>query len=371
MAAHAAEARVKQMKPQPLLPLSVAAVGCGRVFGRFHLPALRTLAGWSVVALIDPRPERRRWAEKELPGVLTLDALASLPDRLIPDAVLITTSPDSHFGVAQEALLRGAHVLIEKPMVLQPSEAASLVALAHSVRRQIRVGFNRRFRPAYTALRELLAATPREQMRSATFELCSNPRDWQPISGYPRLLDDIASHQLDLLPWLFDRPVSQVRAKYAEQNAKATVMSIDLLFADGLEASCRTGHQERFVERLEVVLDGRRLLAGPAGLHSSGSTSTGLARRYFGARALARAVARKISGRPSDTADTFRRQFVAWECALRTGHEAGGQAMGADGEAGARSVALVEACRRSVALEGAWVEPAMVGVEATGIGAHE
>jgi len=59
-------------------------------------------------------------------------------------------------------------------------------------------------------------------------------------------------------------------------------------------------------------------------------------------------------GHPSDTLSTFRRQLQAW--AQSIGSPAHESSPAADGLAGARSVALVEASIRSLAADGAWVD---------------
>lgn len=313
---------------------------------------------------MDASPERRGWALAEIPGVAVGASLSELRSRLRPDAVLISTPPTSHHAFAAEALRGGAHILIEKPMVLLPADADLLLQLAASNNRHIRVGFNRRYRPAYLAVRERLARTPKHTVRSARFELCTNPLDWGSYSGHlaqsgsgELVLEDIAAHQLDLLPWMLGRSVSAVRASCTRGTTLETLVELELRFSDGLLASCLAGHQPGFVERLEISVEGGRWVAGPAGLTTGGPLSAAAARRYLEARGVARAVARKLMGRPGDTLETFRRQLEEWaRVLLSPAAEPGRLDIGADGRAGARCVALVDACRQSLAGDGAWID---------------
>jgi predicted dehydrogenase len=345
-------------------PLRLVAVGCGRVFERFHLPALRRVSDWSLAGVVDTSAERLRWAATHLPGVPTANSLSALLSQVQPDAVLISTSPESHCALAAAGLRGGAHVLIEKPMVLHGSEAELLLDLSISLCRQIRVGFNRRFRPAYVELRRRLASHPETPVRSVHFELCSDPQGWGSVSEYlgqpakgGGLLEDIASHQLDLVPWVLGRQVSAVRGRYVQRTTLGTTIALELRFPGELVASCLAGHETRYSEWLEVGLEDRRWTAGPAGLTGMGTLSPGIARRYLDARGAARGVARKLLRRSSDTLETFRRQFLAWADVLRSPEpEAANDIAGADGQAGARCVALVEGCRRSLALDNAWVD---------------
>jgi predicted dehydrogenase len=338
------------------------AVGCGRVFERFHLPALLAQTRWSLVGVADPRPERLAWIKTLLPSVPSETSLASLLTRLQPNAVLISSSPESHCAVAEEALRGGAHVLLEKPMVLQIAEARVLLDLARSHDRQIWVGFNRRFRPAYLELRARLEQEPHTMVRSARFELHSDPLGWNPVASpgsepdrSAALLQDIASHQLDLIPWLLGRVPTRVRARWMQRDSQGTRIELDLRFEGGLIASCLAGHVPGYLERLQIDVAGQELLAGPGGILRRGILPRSLGYRWLEGRSRLRAVAHKLMGQPSDTLSTFRRQLYAWAQSIGSpaAHE---RSPAADGVAGARSVALVDASIRSLAAEGAWVD---------------
>ena len=339
-------------------PLRLAAVGCGRVFERFHLPALLRSPDWILVAAVDPATERQRWVGRLVPSTALASSLGELDGGAAFEAVLISTPPDTHCALASEVLRRGAHVLIEKPMALRPPEAASLVDLARDTDRQIWVGFNRRFRPTYIRLREAIRTTPPERLQALSYELRSAPARWGAVTGFSGLqerggglLDDIASHQLDLVPWIVGRPVEAVRARYERRDAGALVVAIDLRFAGGLEARCRAGHGGDSAERLEVRLAGRTLIATLGAMTATGWAPTRLVDRYLAGRTLLGSVGRRLRGAPGHTAETFARQLAAWAAAIRSATPSAA----ADGVAGARCVELVEACRGSLAAGGEWV----------------
>jgi predicted dehydrogenase len=339
--------------------LRLAIVGCGRVVERFHLPALRASQAWTVVGAVDVRPARLLWLTSVLPGVAVAESLAALPEGEPPDAVLVATPPESHCALGAEVLRRGAHLLIEKPLALHPNEAASLLALAREAERQIRVGFNRRFRSAYGRLRRRLAEHPPGRIRSVEFDLHTDPRRWDAVArpnAEPEhgggLIDDLASHQLDLVPWLLNRPVEAVSARYLRREPGATVVEIALRLADGLEARCRAGHGARQAEHLAVDLGDRMLLAAAGGLVSVPLGFGASARRWLALRATGDALRRRAARQPKATVETIRRQHGEWAAAILGEPTAG---VAADGPAGARCVVLTEAARHSLAGGGAWV----------------
>ncbi|HEX6104912.1 MAG TPA: Gfo/Idh/MocA family oxidoreductase [Gemmatimonadales bacterium] len=347
-------------------PLRLVALGCGRVFERFHLPALRSSPDWTLVAAVDPSADRVRWVQRMVPNVAVVGALSELDSGLAADAVLVSAPPDTHCALAAEALRRGAHVLLEKPMALGLPEAASLLALAGDVGRQIWVGYNRRFRPAFRRLRAHLAEVPPDEVRRISYELRSSPAQWGALSGWLSLqerggglLDDIASHQLDLVPWIVARPVEAVRARFLRRDDREIVVAMDLRFAGGLQARCTAAHGPHAAERLEVRLARRSLIATQGAMIATTLTPGPLADAYLAGRTAIGSAMRRLRRAPGHTLDSFSRQLAAWAGALRGGTGTGA----ADGAAGARCVALVEACRQSLAVGGEWIPaPATEGV---------
>jgi predicted dehydrogenase len=84
----------------------------------------------TVKAVADGRPERLKILAKIFP---TINGVASAEDVLNDteiDAVVIATPVFTHFDLAKKALLKGKHVLIEKPMTSTVAEADELIELA-------------------------------------------------------------------------------------------------------------------------------------------------------------------------------------------------------------------------------------------------
>lgn len=109
--------------------LRIAAIGCGDIAQRRHFPQLQALGGTAELVAIagrDPGRLRDCAARFGVPACYT-DPARMLRDEAI-DAVLVLTSPDSHADHAELAVGAGKHVMVEKPLVRSPAEAARLVA---------------------------------------------------------------------------------------------------------------------------------------------------------------------------------------------------------------------------------------------------
>lgn len=109
--------------------LRVAIVGAG-LMGRRHADAVARTGG-RVVAVVDARIERARRLAGVGEGFRSLDDLDS---RMSLDVVHICTPLATHVELAEQALMLGAHVVVEKPLAADADSTAALLAVARERR---------------------------------------------------------------------------------------------------------------------------------------------------------------------------------------------------------------------------------------------
>ena len=105
--------------------LRVAIVGAG-LMGRWHADAIAR-AGGRVVAVVDARIEQARRLAGDGEGFRSLDDLDS---RMSLDVVHICTPLATHVELAEQALMLGANVVVEKPLAADAESTAALLAVA-------------------------------------------------------------------------------------------------------------------------------------------------------------------------------------------------------------------------------------------------
>jgi len=130
-------------------------------------------AGWWGAEVLIPTLARRD--DVELDGVSRLGAaeLARVKDHFRfafasedyravlarkPAAVIVSSPHGLHYEHAKAALEAGAHVLVEKPMTVDPREAWDLVALAARQQRQLLVSNGYHYLPGIAALQQRLSS---------------------------------------------------------------------------------------------------------------------------------------------------------------------------------------------------------------------
>jgi len=112
-------------------PVRVAVVGCG-YWGPNLIRNFEELVGSDVRIVCDRDAERLASIERRFPSIVTLtDFNELLADPQI-DAIAICTPIHTHFGLARQALEAGKHVLVEKPLTDSVETSQKLVELARA-----------------------------------------------------------------------------------------------------------------------------------------------------------------------------------------------------------------------------------------------
>jgi predicted dehydrogenase len=311
-------------------PLRLGVIGCGRVFQRFHLPAIDRTPGVELVAACDSDPKRLATHSQRLSPSALFTSLDPIIDHGSLDAVLVLTPPASHAAVAVRMLEAGIHVLVEKPMALTREEGLRMIEAAVRSRRCLQVGFNRRFRTSYRQARQRLQSGSGGRVVSGKFQLSfpsSSWHAWSNFLGDDRLgggpLDDVLSHQIDLLSWLLGPP-AVVRTLLASDRA----VEVELQIGDAALV-CQAEHG-RYREHLELELQsGETIIA-------AGSSRFALLRD-------------RLLGRTNPTQASFQRQLADFQLCI-----AAGKSEGATGEDGLLVTDTVQACRASARDGGSW-----------------
>jgi predicted dehydrogenase len=125
----------------------IGVVGAGAL-GYHHIRLLRDLPGVQFAGFYDTSLERSLAVKREL-QVSPAESLEGLLDCV--DALTVVVPTPAHARVAEAALTRGIHVLIEKPLAATLDEAEAIVAAAHANGALIQTGHVERFNRAIRA----------------------------------------------------------------------------------------------------------------------------------------------------------------------------------------------------------------------------
>ncbi len=189
--------------------IKIAVVGLGKM-GRFHLAALDALLRGElesyykgdlreifskvvICGLCDSSPDARTSL-----GYRVFADYRDLVQSAKPDMVIIATPTETHFEIARLSLNCGAHVFVEKPIVVSNGEFDELLRLASEKQLKLMAGHVERYNPVALKLKHILA-------ESKPSNIAFNFTRTQPHDN--RIGDDIVIdkliHDLDLSLYLF------------------------------------------------------------------------------------------------------------------------------------------------------------------------
>ena len=192
--------------------LNWLVIGVGDITTKRVIPAIQAESRSQLYGLVTRDPAKA--AQFGAKAWTSLDL--ALEDSGIR-AVYVGTPVFLHAPQAIQALRAGKHVLCEKPMAMNEAEARSMVAAAEKSGRIFGVAYYRRLYPKVLRVKQLIEAGVIGQPLFAEltnhmwFNGMGEPgeRSWlfDPSKAGGGPLFDIASHRIDVLNFLFGKPL--------------------------------------------------------------------------------------------------------------------------------------------------------------------
>jgi predicted dehydrogenase len=218
--------------------INIAIAGCGAGIADSHLRAIAKLdpAQARIVAMCDVSAARGEPRAQQASVPFFADHRTMI-EATRPDIVAICTPHPYHPQIAVDAFAGGAHVLTEKPMAIQVSEADAMIAAADAANKLLAVNFQQRFRPVVEKARAFITAGElgdlmRVQVSESWYRTNRYYADapwrgtWKNEGG--AILLNQAPHTLDLLCHLAGMPTkvwgwikTRLHAIEAEDTAQA------------------------------------------------------------------------------------------------------------------------------------------------------
>ncbi len=134
--------------------LRVLVVGCGNM-GSSHAIAYHNIDGFEICGLVSRGKSKELLNEKIGNKYALFNDMDEAMNATKPDAVCISTYPDTHESFALKAFERGCHVFIEKPLADTVEGAERVVAAAKKANKKLVVGYILRHHPSWAKFVEL------------------------------------------------------------------------------------------------------------------------------------------------------------------------------------------------------------------------
>jgi predicted dehydrogenase len=238
--------------------------------GRSHALAYHKLPGFQIVGLVTRSADSRAKLNAELGGGYAeyADFHAALMATK-PDAVSISSYPDTHAEYAVAALAAGCHVFVEKPLAVSVAEAEQIVAKAKAMKRKVVIGYILRHHPAWTQFIKTVQTLGKPLVMRMNLNQQSSGENWKTHRALMQTCSPIVDcgvHYVDVMCLMTgSRPVrvSGIGARLSDELPAGMVNygQLQVTFADGSVGWYEAGWGPMMSEEAFFVKD----VVGPKG----------------------------------------------------------------------------------------------------------
>jgi predicted dehydrogenase len=221
--------------------VKILCVGAGHM-GRSHAMAYHQLEGFEICGIVTRSSSSRESLNQELGGSYPLfsDFYQALAETR-PDAVSISTYPDTHADYAIAALDAGCHVFIEKPLAETVEDAERIVAKAAETKRKLTIGYILRHHPSWIHFIEMARNLGKPLVMRMNLNQQSSGANWNTHKNLMSSISPIVDcgvHYVDVMCQMTrSRPirVSGIGARLTDElpEGKINYGHLQVTFADG------------------------------------------------------------------------------------------------------------------------------------------
>lgn len=242
------------METVKAIKAKVAVIGSG-YWGRNLVRNYSSLGALSAICDIDEGTLER--FQSQYPSVEVVSKYETILKRSDISGIVIATPAETHFELAEKALLAYKNVYVEKPLVLELSHAHRLIEIAESNQLVLMVGHLLQYHPAFVKLIELARKGELGRMNY----IYSNRLNLGKIRREENILWSFAPHDISMILSLSgEEPelVSATGGSYLHPKV-ADVTNTFIEFPSGRKAHIFVSWLHPFKEQKLVVVGDRKM----------------------------------------------------------------------------------------------------------------
>lgn len=129
-------------------PIRILIAGCGNM-GASHATAYHEMSDFEICGLVARGDSKAKLNQKLKSSYPVFEDFEKALEATLPDAVCISTYPDTHEKFALKALEAGCHIFIEKPLADSVIGCENIIAKASEKGKKVVVGYILRHHPSW------------------------------------------------------------------------------------------------------------------------------------------------------------------------------------------------------------------------------
>jgi len=203
--------------------IKVLVVGCGNM-GASHATAYHNMNGFEICGIVSTGNSKVVLNEKLGGGYPLYSDYYEALSATKPDAVCISTYPDTHEEFAIAAFEAGCHVFIEKPLADTVEGAVRVAEAAEKAGKKLVVGYILRYHPSWEKFIELAQTVGKPLVMRMNLNQQSHGAKWTVHRNLMKSLSpivDCAVHYIDVM-------CQMTRSKPVQVNAIGARLTDDI-----------------------------------------------------------------------------------------------------------------------------------------------
>jgi len=235
--------------------LRVGVIGCG-YWGKNYVRVFDELPNSSVDQVADKVQGNLDKIKAKHPTLKVADGHLKLLDNPEIDACVIATTASTHYEIAKDAIERGKHLLIEKPLALEPAECESLTKMAKEAGIKLMVGHTFLYNDSIRMMKNLL----QDKESGDVYYLTARRNHLGTIREDVSALWDLAAHDVAIFSFLLDQQPISVSAVggYYLRDDREDVCFINLRYPNGVVGNIEVSWVDANKIREVAAITGKR-----------------------------------------------------------------------------------------------------------------
>ncbi len=179
--------------------IKIGIIGCGH-WGPNYIRVFQKIRGVSVEYVCDLDKKKLRLVKNKYPSVNITNNVKEILDSNSLDAVVIATPAKTHYSLTKQALIRGKHVLVEKPLAVGVREANELIDLSKKYKCVLMPGHIFEY---HDGIKEIKKYISQEDL-GKIYYMYSRRTNLGPIRNDVNTIWDLALHDISIFNFLLD-----------------------------------------------------------------------------------------------------------------------------------------------------------------------
>lgn len=239
--------------------MKIGIVGTGN-WGFNLIRKFCEILGINNVLVCDSDEKKLSPIESTYKGVKTYIKFEEIIGNNQINAVAVSTPAESHYKIARKALLAGKHVMVEKPIALQISEAEDLIKIAEENSLTLMVDHLLVYHPAVCRIKELIDNGALGEI----YYLYSQRLNLGVVRSKENVLWSLGPHDISVFLYLLNDIPSRIEASggiYIQENKRIEdAVFLHLNFPSGVDANAHLSWLDPHKTRRMTIVGNKKMV---------------------------------------------------------------------------------------------------------------